>query len=87
MPRPTPAQVRYLENAQLVMDAGWGRDNAFRIWGPGLERTGEACLRRGWIVQIATGTIGEGFYFLTTDGRNALRDAQPWKRYNASTRT
>ena len=78
MTTPTDAQIRYLQNARAVMDAGTGTGNYFHANGPGSFRTAIVCSDRDWIEQRST----RGFVlmdiwelcFLTPDGRAVLEE-------------
>ena len=69
--KPTPAQLKYLRNAQLVCDAGTGKGNRFNIDGPGHWDTGGECYRLKWIIEGQY----EKTYFITPAGRAVLDEA------------
>jgi len=70
--QPTPAQLKYLRNAQLVCDAGTG-GNGFMLQGPGRRLTGCICYERGW---IKYGFGVSVYWIITPAGRAVLAQAQ-----------
>ena len=69
MTKPTRPQLKYLENALKVCDAGTGRFNFFWQHGPGRKQTGRICLSNGWIMRHL-GPV----YSLTPAGRAVLEE-------------
>ncbi len=69
--KPTRPQLKYLENARAVCDAGTGKDNFFLIEGPGPTSVGRFCENWDWI-----GYAYNRFFFITPAGRAVLEEAK-----------